>query len=93
MRFHVLFLVALDSHDNWTVEISFMQSWGIVFTKLVKGLIDFDIISQAAQAEMRNQLSWESGKGGNVTERDSHKQMQMEVPWETLAAEEVNTLQ
>lgn len=91
MRFHVLGCVLTSwfsfgwphcSRKNWATEISFLQNQGIVFTKLVGGLIDFDIISQVAEAQMKNKLSWESGKGGNVTERDSHKQMQMEVPRE-----------
>lgn len=36
--------------------------------KLVRGLMDFDILSQAAQTQMRNKSSRQSGGGGNVTE-------------------------
>ena len=48
-------------------------------TKVVEGLMDFDIISQVAQTQMINKSCQESGRRGNATERVRCKQMQMEV--------------
>lgn len=56
------------SHKNWVVEIILYTNLRDWMYKLVRGLMDFDILSQAAQTQMRNKSSWQSGGGGNVTE-------------------------